>query len=142
VGRLDTWIGLEIDRELTLCDHPERVDLLGSVGEAELLELYRGATALIVTSRHEGFGLPALEAMATGTPVVAFRNSSTAEVVEGGGELVEDGDIVAVANAVAEIIDDPARRTALSQSGMRRAAGFTWRRCAEVHAQAFVEAAS
>lgn len=99
-----------------------RIEVLGWV--PELLPLYRGATALVVTSRHEGFGLPAVEAMATGTPVVAFANSALPEVVGGGGWLVADGDTAAMAEALADLAGHPALRARAARAALDRSAAF------------------
>src|SRR5438445_777387 len=93
VGTLNPWREQQIAGLLEGCRHPERVDLMGFVSNDELRALYGSASALIVTSRCEGFGLPALEAMATGTPVIAFANTALPEVIGTGGTLVPDGDV-------------------------------------------------
>ena len=110
--------------------HRDRIDLLGVVSPDELLELYQRADAVIVTSRYEGFGLPAVEAMATGSPVVAFANSSLPEVIGQAGVLVPDGDVAAFADAVASVVTDRARWDELSNAGLERATQFSWRRTA------------
>ena len=143
VGNLATWwVDLEVRRLLSLSPGAAHVDLLGAVPFERLLELYRGASALVVTSRAEGFGFPALEAMACGTPVVSFANSSLAEVVDHGGLLVRDGDVGAMADAVAAILSAPARAAELRTSGRAHAATFTWKRCAGIHADVFREVAA
>jgi alpha-1,3-rhamnosyl/mannosyltransferase len=141
-GHVAEWVMPVVRRLISECPHPERVELLGFVDDAGLLELYSGATALVVTSRCEGFGLPALEAMATGTPVIAFANSATTEVVEGGGVLVDDGDVSAVVDAVADVIEHGSRWEELSRLGQERAAGFTWQACATRHAEIYAMAAA
>src|SRR5207302_8685619 len=102
---------------------PDRVEVAGYV--ADLPALYRGAAALLMSSRCEGFGLPALEAMACGTPVVAFANSSLPEVVGDGGILVPDGDVRAFAAAVERLLADESRRAATIELGLSRAAMFS-----------------
>jgi glycosyltransferase involved in cell wall biosynthesis len=100
---------------------------LGVVDQLELADLYSAAGCLVFSSRYEGFGLPSLEAMACGCPVVAYRNSSLPEVVDGAGELVEDGDAEALGQAAARLCADPdqARR-----AGLERARSFSWRKTA------------
>jgi glycosyltransferase involved in cell wall biosynthesis len=120
---------------------PDRVELVGYVPRAELVRLYQAADALVVTSRFEGFGLPSLEAMAMGTPVVAFDNSAVAEVVGDGGVLVPDGDTQALVDELAGILSDPALRERLSQAGRRRAGAFTWKESARRHAEVYAQAA-
>ncbi|HZU74138.1 MAG TPA: glycosyltransferase family 1 protein [Acidimicrobiales bacterium] len=118
---------------------PHRIELLGFVGD--LLPLYRGADAVLVSSRHEGFGLAAMEAMATGTPVVGFANSATAEVVAEGGRLVADGDVGALASSLVEVLRDRSRRDELSRAGIARAACFDWHRTVDQHAAILLAAA-
>jgi len=106
-------------------------DLRGYVPKAELAELYRGAAALVLPSRFEGFGLPVLEAMACGTPVVAAPEPALREVAGDAAVYAEDGDFgAAVGRALAE-------RARLSAAGIERARLFSWqetaRRTAEVY---------
>jgi glycosyltransferase involved in cell wall biosynthesis len=96
----------------------------------------------VVTSRHEGFGLPALEAMACATPVVAFDNTAIPEVVGDGGTLVSDGDVGALVGAVRAVIDDDEVRRSHVTRGLARAALFSWRRSAEAHAAVYRAAQS
>jgi glycosyltransferase involved in cell wall biosynthesis len=114
---------------------PGRIALLGHV--PDLASLYRGATAMLMTSRYEGFGLPAVEAMASGTPVVAFANTAIAEIVLGGGTLVRDGDVPALIAAVRVLLDSPAAAEELRQQGLARAAHFTWAKSAAIHAEVY-----
>jgi glycosyltransferase involved in cell wall biosynthesis len=139
-GRQDDWMRAQVQRLIDSARRPDLVDVAGFVDD--LPELYRGADALIVTSRHEGFGLPALEAMACGTPVVAFANTAIPEVVGDGGRLVADGDVVAMVRAVSGVLDDELVRRSLRRRGLARAAQFSWRRSAEAHAAVYREAQS
>jgi glycosyltransferase involved in cell wall biosynthesis len=115
--------------------HAARIELVDRVSRAELISLYQQASAVIVTSRYEGFGLPAVEAMATGTPVVAFDNSSLPEVIDDGGVLVADGDVTAFSAALQSVVTDCARWNELSEAGVKRARAFDWNRCAREHSQ-------
>jgi glycosyltransferase involved in cell wall biosynthesis len=100
------------------------------VERADLPALYSGALALTFPSLYEGFGLPALEAMSCGTPVIASNASSIPEVVGDVGLLLEPYDAAAWAAAVERLtMDDEAWRD-MSRKGLERAAGFTWERCA------------
>ena len=105
---------------------------LGSVGDQVLRRLYRDATALVYPSRYEGFGLPLLEAMASGTPVVASRAASIPEVVGESGLLLDPDDPHAWAEAIAGVMEDPALRARLSAAGLARAAQFTWAKTARI----------
>jgi glycosyltransferase involved in cell wall biosynthesis len=100
------------------------------VEREDLPALYSGAMALTFPSLYEGFGLPALEAMACGTPVLASRASSLPEVVGDAGLLLEPGDASAWADAVERLMGDEGLQGALRRKGLERAMGFTWERCA------------
>jgi glycosyltransferase involved in cell wall biosynthesis len=139
-GRQDDWMLGRIKGVLDGARRPDLVDVVGYVDD--LPALYRGADALMVTSRREGFGLPALEAMASGTPVVAFANSAIPEVVGDGGRLVPDGDLAALVRALAVVIDDEMVRRSLVRRGLARATKFSWRRSAEAHADVYRTAQS
>lgn len=100
-----------------------RVELRGHVAKEELAALYRGAACLVFPSRYEGFGLPALEGMASGTPVVASSAGALPEVVGDAGVLVEPGDPEALAAGVERAL---AERETLVAAGLARAGLFTW----------------
>jgi glycosyltransferase involved in cell wall biosynthesis len=127
----------EVDGLVAACAHPERIELVDFVTPDKMVEEYRRASALLVTSRCESFGLPALEAMACGTPVVGFRIGGTAEVVGDGGVLVEDGNVEAIVDAVQELLDDPLAASTLAAAGVARAAMFTWKDCVDPHLDVF-----
>jgi alpha-1,3-rhamnosyl/mannosyltransferase len=95
-----------------------------------------------VTSQLEGFCLPAVEAMASGVPVIAFSNSALPEVIDDGGVLVGDGDVAGMAAIVSDILRDDAARADIAQRAVSRAAQFSWARCADHHAAVLREAAS
>lgn len=104
----------------------ERVYFPGFVGEADLPALYSAASLFVYPSLYEGFGLPILEAMACGTPVIAARQSSLPEVVGNDGLLVDPYDVEALAAALTQLLEDPRLCQRLSQAGQARAAQFTW----------------
>jgi glycosyltransferase involved in cell wall biosynthesis len=108
-----------------------RVRFLGYVPHAELPALYSAATAFVFPSLHEGFGLPVLEAMACGTPVVTSNTSSLPEVAGDAALLVDPLDSGALADAIARVLDDPELAARLRQAGLERAASFSWDACAE-----------
>lgn len=99
---------------------------LGYVDERLKPALLGGATALVYPSRYEGFGLPVLEAMAAGTPVVASNVSSLPELADGAALLVDPDDPSAIAEALARVLDDGDVRERLRRAGLERASGFTW----------------
>jgi glycosyltransferase involved in cell wall biosynthesis len=108
----------------------DRVLCTGYLPEADKAALLTGAEVFAYPSRYEGFGLPVLEAMACGTPVVTTTGGSLPEVAGDAALLVEPGDPDALAAALAKLAGDPAARQAAAARGRARAAGFTWERCA------------
>jgi glycosyltransferase involved in cell wall biosynthesis len=139
-GPQNRWMQSWIEATVRAAPRPDRVEVAGFV--QDLPRAYRGATALLMTSRCEGFGLPALEAMACGTPVVAFDNSSLPEVVGDAGLLVPDGDIEAMTRAVRGLVDSPARREEHAAAGVARAAEFRWGDTVAAYCQLLESAAS
>jgi len=113
------------------------VDWRRGVDDASLATLYRGAVALALPSRYEGFGMPVVEAMAHGCPVVTSTAACLPEVAGGAAVLVPPDDVDALAAALAALLGDDARRAALTASGRKRAAAFSWRASAEAHMVAY-----
>ncbi len=107
------------------------VDLVGPVSDEHLEELYRSASVLVLPSRCEGFGLPALEAMCRGVPVIVAATTSLPEVVGDAGLQVPAGDVAGFARAMVEVVGDPARQIHLSAEGVARAGQMTWDATAE-----------
>ena len=103
----------------------DRVRLLGRVSDADLAVLYDRATAVVVPSRAEGFGLPLLEAMAAGTPVVTSDAPALVEV-GGGAALVAVLTPAGLAGALRQVVDNEVLRTQLAARGVARAAEFSW----------------
>ena len=108
--------------------------VLGHLSGPELADVYTAAGCLVFPSRYEGFGLPCLEALACGCPVAAFRNSSLPEVVDGAGELVDDGDADALGAAAAKLAAVTERPW---KPGLERARAFTWRKAARATIAAY-----
>jgi glycosyltransferase involved in cell wall biosynthesis len=104
--------------------------VLGFVDDADLPPLLSGALALAFPSLYEGFGLPALEAMACGTPVLTSTTSSMPAVVGDAGLLVDPLDVNAISAGLIRLVRDDALRADLRQRGLARAATFTWERAA------------
>jgi len=108
-------------------------DVRGYVSKQELVELYRGAAALVLPSRYEGFGLPVVEAMASGTPVVAAPDEALKEVADDAAVFVEPRKL---ADGVRQALAD---RDALVAAGLRRAAEFSWDEAARRTLQVYRE---
>jgi O-antigen biosynthesis alpha-1,2-mannosyltransferase len=114
------------------------VRFLGFVPDDELASLYRGALCVAYPSLYEGFGIPVLEALACGAPVVTSAGTAMAEVADGAAVLVDPQDPEAIAAGIDEAI---ARRDELAPLGPARAAAFTWRAAAESTASVYRELA-
>jgi glycosyltransferase involved in cell wall biosynthesis len=109
----------------------EHVRFVGFVDEADAPAIYRGATTFIYPSRYEGFGLPALEAMACGTPVVGSDASSIPEIVGDGGLLLPPDDIEGMAKALVRLATDDSLYVEMGSRALAQAAKFTWKQTAQ-----------
>ena len=103
----------------------------------DLAQLYNHAAALVIPSLHEGFGLPALEAMHAGCPVIAARAGALPEVCGEAARFVDPRDTEAIAAALDELATVPPLREELRRRGQARASAFSWRRSAEAHLRAY-----
>ena len=122
-------------------DSPDAVVCLGTVTDSQLLSLYRGAAALVYPSRYEGFGLPVLEAMACGTPVIASRAASIPEVLGDAGVLLDPDDEPGWAEAIAAVVNDEWQKGRMRKAGLTRAREFTWARTAALTLDAYRQVA-
>jgi glycosyltransferase involved in cell wall biosynthesis len=146
---LEAWAAARLDRtglELVIAGDPgpqappnmPGAQMVGRITGPELADLYTAAGCFVFPSRYEGFGLPCLEAMACGCPVAAYRNSSMLEVVNGAGQLVDDGDAQALGHAAESMAADQER---WRRAGLERAKSFSWRKAAEQTIKAYEKAA-
>lgn len=119
----------------------DSVRLLGQVGDVEVRALHARAEAFVFPSIYEGFGLPPLEAMACGAPVVCSRASSLPEVVGDAGILFDPTDEAALADALWRVLSEPDLRRYLRQRALARAAEFTWEKTARATAAVWDEVA-
>ena len=111
---------------------PDAVVRLGVVEDDCLRSLYHAATALVYPSLYEGFGLPVLEAMASGTPVIGSRAASIPEVLGDAGILLPPDDRTAWTEAILQVMNDEATRASMRARGIARAATFSWARTARL----------
>jgi glycosyltransferase involved in cell wall biosynthesis len=119
-----------------------RVRRLPFQTRADLAALHAGAAAFCYPSLREGFGLPVLDAMAQGTPVVTSAGTATEEVADGAALLVDPLDADALAGALRRVLDDPDVAARLSDAGRARAAEYPWERTAALTAAAYEEVAA
>jgi glycosyltransferase involved in cell wall biosynthesis len=126
---------LEVAGSVAVAD---RLVFLGDVPDERLPALYRGANAFVFPSLHEGFGLPPLEAMACGTPVVSSLATSLAEVVGDAAVAVDPLDVGSIAAGIDGIVGDEQLRRQLRARGLARAASFSWDETARRTLQALV----
>jgi glycosyltransferase involved in cell wall biosynthesis len=115
----------------------ESVRFLGHVPRADLPALYSAADALVFPSLYEGFGLPALEALACGTPVVVSNVSALPEVVDDAALQVSPLDVEALADAMERLLRDDRLRADLRERGLQRAAQFSWEKAARQTAEVY-----
>ena len=113
------------------------LEVISDVDDVALSRLYAGASVFVYPSVYEGFGLPILEAMACGAPVVSARAAASPEVVGNAGLLIEPGDVSAMADAIEAVLSQVDLATRLREAGRRRAGQFTWDRTARKTIQVY-----
>jgi glycosyltransferase involved in cell wall biosynthesis len=118
------------------------VEHRGYVAASERERLFAGARVLVMPSLDEGFGLPVLEAMAAGVPVVASNRGSLPEVLGGAGALVDARDAQALAEAILHTVEDDAYALACAKRGLERASSFSWARTAAAMRRTYFAAAN
>jgi len=133
------WRNGDVQLEISLAR--ARVRLLGYVADQDLALLYSGADLFAYPALYEGFGLPPLEAMACGTPVLTSNQGALPEVVGDAAVMVDPQDEQAIATAISDLLGDPARRARLKQLGLEQAKKHRWEVAAEQTLAVYGEAA-
>jgi len=124
------WLYTPIQRLVRRLGLDDRVRFAGYVEPSELPAWYAGATIFALPSHYEGFGLPVIEAMASGTPVITSTTSSLPEVAGDAALLVNPASPVAIARAILQLAEDEQLRRELAERGLHRAGGYSWRQTA------------
>jgi glycosyltransferase involved in cell wall biosynthesis len=141
IGGRRGWLSEAIERRAAALGVGGRVRFLGYLPDADLPTLLSGAVAFLFPSLYEGFGMPVLEAMACGAPVLTSTTSALPEVAGDAALLVDPRDTGAIAAAIGRLASDEGLRTELRTRGLVRAAQFTWERCARATLEVLLEAA-
>jgi alpha-1,3-rhamnosyl/mannosyltransferase len=124
------YLTSSIDQEVEAAELCDRVQFLEWVSNDDLVLLYNAAALFAFPSCYEGFGLPLLEAMACGTPIVAANNSSIPEIADKASLLTEADNAHAIAETISLALSDESLRADLIAKGFKRAAFFSWDKCA------------
>ncbi len=129
--------GVDIDEMIATTQQP--VIRLGKVSQGDLMALYDLAEVFVYPSLLEGFGMPVLEAMAQGTPVITSAGTATEEVAGGAAKLVDPTDLAALGDAIDTLLDDSSLQVSMAAAGRARAAEMTWASTAETIVSAYNE---
>jgi glycosyltransferase involved in cell wall biosynthesis len=134
-----TWFAARVEEAARESGVADRIRFLGFVGDPELLQLYNACDVFVFPSFYEGFGLPALEAMACGRAVVCSDASALPEVVDGAAILFDPYAVDEMVRAIADILLDNELRARTERLGLQRAAHFSWQKTAEKTLDVFRE---
>jgi len=134
------WLDEPIFRQVEQMRLQNQVHFLGKVSQRELILLYNRASVFVYPSFYEGFGLPVLEAMACGCPVITSNCTALPEVAGDAALLVNPSDSGDIARAIEQVLSDRDLAENLRQRGLRRASDFTWERCARQTVDAYYKA--
>lgn len=126
------WLTAEFDRALAEANFGDQLRMIGYVSDDDLRALYSACKVFVYPSLYEGFGLPPLEAMACGAPVIASRIAAHVETLGAHAHLVEPTDERALAKAMATLLGNQNERERLSRSGLEHSAGFSWEETAKL----------
>ena len=142
IGGKPGWLYEEIYRQANQDDLAGRVLFLGFVADEDLPALYSLADVFAFPSLYEGFGIPVLEAMACGTPVVTSNNSSLPEAAGGAALMIDASDSTELAEAIAKSLSDTELRRKMISAGIEQASRFTWQRSAQALLEAYERTAT
>lgn len=120
------WMSDDVTNAIERSEHKHRIHLLGFTEDSALAELYRNAAALTFVPLYEGFGVPIVEAFATGTPVITSNRNPMVQVAAGAACLVDPEDVAEIASAMERVISDAEYTTRLRNRGLIRAQAFSW----------------
>ena len=136
------WLVDDLLKQINASAAVDRIRLTGYVSDEALRALYSTCRAFVYPSTYEGFGLPPLEAMACGAPVIATRIKSIVEVCRDAALMVEPKSVDALTKAINDLLDDDKARRQLSSAGLRRAAEFSWQRTGQLTRDVYQKALS
>jgi glycosyltransferase involved in cell wall biosynthesis len=134
------WLNDELDSFIQRAGINDRLLLTGYLTEEDLAALYSSCRLCVYPSLYEGFGLPPLEAMACGAPVITSNIQTIVETVGTAARLISPTNVQAIALAITELLRDDAERRRLSSAGLARAAQFTWEKTAHLTREVYGEA--
>lgn len=131
------WMSDQLYEQIAKYDLTNHVQLLGYVPEADLPTLYSMATCFTFPSLHEGFGMPPLEAMACGVPVLTSQNSAMEEVCGDAASYVDPLDVESIASSLTALLSDVRLQCSLKSKGLQRARQYSWQRTAAATADVY-----
>jgi glycosyltransferase involved in cell wall biosynthesis len=132
-----TWFSSKVHDAARESGVEDRIQFFGFVSDPDLLQLYNACDCFVFPSFYEGFGFPALEAMACGRAVVCSDASALPEVVDGAAILFDPYAIDEMVRAIADVLVDPELRARMERLGIQRAAHFSWQKTAQMTLDAF-----
>ena len=138
----ETWFAHHVREAARESGFADRIRFLGFVSDAELLHLYNACDVFVFPSYYEGFGLPALEAMACGRAVVCSSTSALPEVVDGAALLFDPYSVDEMVRAIADLLLDSELRARMERLGLQRAAHFSWQKAAQQTMDIYYEVAN
>jgi len=138
----ETWFAARVHEAARDSGVADRIRFFGFVSDQDLLQLYNACDLFVFPSLYEGFGLPALEAMACGRAVVCSNTSALPEVVDGAAILFDPYSTDEIVRAIADLLLDPELKARMERLGLQRAAHFSWQKTAEKTLEVFYEVAA